>query len=145
MKFYFDKDNFTWYNYLSVLFNLYKEVNSSFVSVLLNTNHETISLQSNQLKYFFNVYTYLRIEISDECIIKKNSRSPELWKCYIPTSLRLLVPIMWKYNYDFFFFKYIVAFISHTQESNHSFMRDQCCLNWVTKQKSVSSFYLGQV
>lgn len=45
--FYFDKDSFTWYNYLSVLLNLNKEVYSSFANVLLNTNHETISLHLN--------------------------------------------------------------------------------------------------
>lgn len=45
--FYFDKDSFTWCNYVSVLFILNKEVNSSFANVLLNTNHETISLHIN--------------------------------------------------------------------------------------------------
>lgn len=46
----FDKDNFTWYNFLSILLNLNKEVNSSIATGLSKTNHETISLHSNQLK-----------------------------------------------------------------------------------------------
>lgn len=112
--FYFDKDSFTWYNYLSVLFNLNKEVYSSFANALLNTNHETISLHSYNWNKSLMFIPVCAVKYLIHVLYKTFFRSPELWKCNILTSLRLLVSNMRKYNYNFFFSKYIVAFISHT-------------------------------
>lgn len=110
--FYFDKDSFTWYNYLSVLLNLNKEVYSSFANAWLNTNHETISLHSYNWNKSLIFIPVCAVKYLIHVLYKTCFRSPELWKCNILTSLRLLVSNMRKYNFNFFFFIYIVAFIS---------------------------------
>lgn len=132
--FYFDKDSFTWYNYLSVLLNLNKEVYSSFANAWLNTNHETISLHSYNWNKSLMFIPVCAVKYLIHVLYKTFFRSPELWKCNILTSLRLLVSNMRKYNFNFFFFHIHRSVHITIRESNHSVMSDQCCLNSMTKQ-----------